>query len=336
MTLKTAGMQSITATDTVTSSITGKQTVGVTPTAAASLVVSGYPSPTTAGVSHTFTVRAKDAYGNIASGYTGTVTFTSSDAQAALPANYTFVAGDHGVHMFSATFKTAGTQSLTATDTVTSSITGTQSGIRVNAAAASVLVVSGFPSPIAHGTSGTFTVTVEDAYGNVATNYHGTVKFSSSDTAASLPANYTFTATDAGVHTFTATLNTVGTQSITATDTVTSSITGTQSGIQVTAAAVERLFSELPPGSAEVDDLPELLDNSEAVEQLSVALIGPSASADLFVDEGYMEIRERWEAGSQSALGAAVGVLSLYWHGPRTRRAEPQGEVKGQKPAATV
>jgi len=48
-----------------------------------------------------------------------------------LPANYTFVAADNGVHVFSATLKTAGTQSLTATDTVTASITGTQSGINV-------------------------------------------------------------------------------------------------------------------------------------------------------------------------------------------------------------
>jgi hypothetical protein len=297
------------------------------------LTVSGYPSPTTAGVSHTFTVRAKDAYGNIATGYTGTVTFTSSDPQAVLPANYTFVSGDHGVHTFSATLKTAGTQSITATDTVTSSITGTQSGITVNAAAASILVVTGFPSPIAHGTSGTFTVTVEDAYGNVATGYHGTVKFSSSDTAASLPANYTFTSTDAGVHTFTATLNTVGTQSITATDTVTSSITGTQSGISVTAASVERLFRDWSPGSAEVDDLPELLDNPEAAEQLAIALISPSDSAGVIADQASAENRERWGAGSQSALGAAVAVLSLHWQDRTARQTEPKRKLKGQKPS---
>src|SRR5262249_4691755 len=42
---------------------------------------------------------------------------------------------DNGVHSFSATFKTAGTYSLSATDIATSSITGTQSSITVNAAA---------------------------------------------------------------------------------------------------------------------------------------------------------------------------------------------------------
>ena len=69
-------------------------------------------------------MTARDAFGNTATGYTGTVHFTSSDAQATLPADYTFTAGDTGVHTFTATLKTAGTQSLTATDTVDSSITG--------------------------------------------------------------------------------------------------------------------------------------------------------------------------------------------------------------------
>ena len=59
------------------------------------------------------------------------------------------------------------------------------------------------------------------------------MQFSSSDPLASLPANYTFTATDAGVHTFSATLNTVGTESLTATDTLNSSITGIETGITV-------------------------------------------------------------------------------------------------------
>jgi hypothetical protein len=49
--------------------------------------------------------------------------------------------------------------------------------------------------------------------------YRGTVTFTSTDTAAVLPANYTFTAGDAGVHTFTGVvLNTTGAQTITARD----------------------------------------------------------------------------------------------------------------------
>src|SRR5262249_54182286 len=53
-----------------------------------------------------------------------------------------------------------------------------------------------------------------------------TAHFTSSDGAAALPADYAFTAADAGAHTFSVTLNTAGTQTITATD---GSITGAAS-----------------------------------------------------------------------------------------------------------
>jgi hypothetical protein len=236
-TLKTAGTQSLTATDTATSSITGTQS-GIVVSAAAfsTLSVTGYPSPVVAGTSNSFNLAAKDAYGNSITGYTGTVHFTGSDAQAALPADYTFVAGDNGAHAFSATLKTAGTQSLTATD-AGASVTGTQSGIVVNPAAATTLVVAGYPSPVTAGTSNGFTLTAKDAFGNTATGYAGSVHFTSSDAQATLPSNYAFTPADNGAHAFNATLNTAGAQSLTATDTVTSTLTGTQSGIVVNPGA---------------------------------------------------------------------------------------------------
>ena len=74
------------------------------------------------------------------------------------------------------------------------------------------------------------TLTVEDAYGNVVTGYVGTVHFSSSDSTAMLPANYTFTASDAGVHTFTGlVLHKKGKQTLTVTDTQNSALTATDS-----------------------------------------------------------------------------------------------------------
>ncbi len=177
-----------------------------------------------------------DAFGNVATGYTGTVHFTSSDAQAVLPANYTFTGGDAGAHTFSVTLKTAGTQSITATDTVTGTITGVQSGITVNPAGRPAAPSRASPAPTTAGAAHNVTVTAHDAFGNVATGYTGTVTFTSSDGQAVLPANYTFTGGDAGVHTFSVTLKTAGTQSITATDTVTGTITGTQSAITVNPA----------------------------------------------------------------------------------------------------
>lgn len=57
-------------------------------------------------------------------GYTGTVHFTSSDAQAILPADYTFVAADAGTHTFPITLNTLGDQTVTITDTHSSGFTG--------------------------------------------------------------------------------------------------------------------------------------------------------------------------------------------------------------------
>ena len=145
-----------------------------------------------------------------------------------IPAEHALL-GFAGVHAFSATFKTTGSQTLVATDTVTASLTDTKS-ITVNPAAAATFVVTALVTAIS-GTAFTFTVTAYDLYGNVATGYAGTVHFTSSDgdPAVVLPANYTFTSgpgLDNGVHAFSATLQTAGSQTITATDTVSSSITG--------------------------------------------------------------------------------------------------------------
>ena len=99
----TAGTQSITATDTVTSSVTCSQTVTVQAAAAATMTLSGYPTSTVAGVAHTMTTTLFDAFGNVATGYRGTVHFTSTDAQAGLPANYVYTSTDAGTHTFTLT-----------------------------------------------------------------------------------------------------------------------------------------------------------------------------------------------------------------------------------------
>jgi hypothetical protein len=236
VTIKTAGTQSVTATDTKTATIKGSQAgIVVNPAALKTLVVSGLTTPRTAGTAGSIRVTAVDAYGNRIHGYLGTVHFTSTDAKAKLPANYTFTAADAGTHVFSGNviLKTAGTQSVTATDTLTASIKGAQAGIVVNPAAVKTLVVSGLTTPRTKGVAGSLRVTAVDAYGNRVHSYLGTVHFTSTDAKAKLPANYKFTAADAGTHVFIVTLKTAGTRSVTATDKVTTTITGVQSGIVV-------------------------------------------------------------------------------------------------------
>ena len=243
VTLYTAGSQSINATDTTTSSITGSESnINVQAAAASTLEVGGFPSIATAGVAGKVSVTVYDAYGNVATGYTGTVAFSSSDSRAVLPAAYTFSGGDAGTHTFPVTFDTAGTQSIMATDTVATSLTDDENGIAVRPAAANTLAVASFPVADTAGTANNVTVTAYDAYGNLATGYTGTVAFSSSDGHALLPANFTFSAADAGTHTISVTLETAGMQSFTATDSSNSALNGSETGITVQPAALAKLL----------------------------------------------------------------------------------------------
>ena len=74
------------------------------------------PNGVTAGTAFTITVTAFDASDNVDTGYTGIVHFTSTDTGAILPSDYTFTAGDSGIHTFSVTLVTAGNQTITVTD----------------------------------------------------------------------------------------------------------------------------------------------------------------------------------------------------------------------------
>ncbi|MHB8466446.1 MAG: beta strand repeat-containing protein, partial [Acidimicrobiales bacterium] len=242
-TLKTAGGQTITGTDTVTSSITGtSNSITVAPGAATHLALSA-PMSATSGAAFNFTVTAKDAANNTATGYGGTVHFTTTDASHTLPANSTLT---NGTGTFMATLNTAGNQTITGTDTTTSSITGTSNTIAVGAGGATHLVLS-TPSSATAGTGFSFTVTAEDVANNVATGYGGTVHFTSTDAQASLPANSTLTN---GVGTFMATLKTAGNRTITGTDTTTSSIAGTSNTITVGPAAATHLSLSAPSNAS--------------------------------------------------------------------------------------
>src|SRR6266704_2095084 len=215
--------------------------MGAVGTATATHFTLAAPASATSGVAFSCTVTAQDQFNNPATGYSGTVHFTSSDGAATLPADSTLT---NGTGTFSATLKTAGSQTLTATDTVTASITGSAT-IAVNAGGATHFSVNA-PSSATAGAAFSFTVAALDASNNPATGYSGTVHFSSSDGAVTLPVDSTLSS---GTGTFSATLKTAGSRTITATDTVSSSITGTSGAITVSPAAATH-FTLAAPASA--------------------------------------------------------------------------------------
>jgi galactose oxidase-like protein/Kelch motif protein len=187
------------------------------------------PATATLGTSISFTVTALDASNNVVTNYAGTVHFTSTDAQAVLPGNTTLTNGGGN---FSATLNSSGSQTITATDTVSAAITGTSNAISVTASATHFSVT--VPGAAITGTAFSFTVTALDASNNTVTSYSGTVHFTSSDAQAVLPVNATLTN---GTGNFSATLKTSGSQTVTATDTVTAAITGISNAISVTGTA---------------------------------------------------------------------------------------------------
>jgi hypothetical protein len=134
VTLIKVGSQSVTATDTV-NPITGSATVQVAGAAATRMTVAA-PASAVAGSPVTVTVTLFDQYGNLATGYTGTVNFWSNDNLATLPANYAFATADAGSHAFSVVFRTTSSATfptyVSGQDTVRSSLNATSQGTVVS------------------------------------------------------------------------------------------------------------------------------------------------------------------------------------------------------------
>jgi hypothetical protein len=263
-TLQTLGSQTLTATDTANltgSAILNVEAVVVAPTTT-HFVISA-PGSTTAGLPIVFEVMAEDQFNNISTSYAGTVSLSSSDSGAAFSSSTSVLS--NGIGFFAATLKTAGNQVIIASDTATSSITGSSNAIAVSASAATHLVVtvapltsypglsSAYPTApgvansfAATGSPVVFTVEAEDWYGNVSPSYSGTVAFTASDTSSNavLPASSTLAG---GVGVFSATLATAGNQFITVTDTSSPGITGSSKAITVRGLVVTS-FSPTPSG----------------------------------------------------------------------------------------
>jgi hypothetical protein len=99
------------------------------PTATHFSLTSG--STATAGLPIQFTVTALDSGNATVTVYSDPVLFTSTDPSAALPADMTLT---NGTRVFRASLITVGLQTLTVSDPLSASITGTRGSITVSAA----------------------------------------------------------------------------------------------------------------------------------------------------------------------------------------------------------
>jgi uncharacterized repeat protein (TIGR01451 family) len=167
-----------------------------------------------AGTAFSFTVIALDASNSIDTGYAGAVHFTSTDAQAVLPADFTMA---NGTGTFSATLRTAGAQTITATDTVTAFITGTSNTITVGAVQATQAIASAvltvnhaaplFTPVTGSGGTGALSYSISPSLPSGLTMAAGTGAITGTPTVASSATTYAVTVTDAASATATATFS---------------------------------------------------------------------------------------------------------------------------------
>jgi hypothetical protein len=239
ITLKTAGTESLAISDTVAAGLSGSAAWVVSAAAANSCVASQAPATAPAGAVVGLTVATHDPFGNLATGYAGTVRLTATDGRANLPADVTYAPGDAGSHAFSVSLLTTGVQIVTATDLANAAITCSL-GVMITPAAPK-LVLS-VPANANAGYSVAVDVAVKDLFDNAIPNYTGTVTFASTDTGsgAATPAPITFTGSEGGTATTSATFVTIGTQTLSASD------AGTPQAAGTSAASVHGLVYTAP------------------------------------------------------------------------------------------
>ena len=216
----------ITITDNNESVSTATQTIQLQATSAlvytATLTL---PSTATAGATAAGSVVVQNPIAT----YTRTMTFTSTDPQAVLPPNHTFTLADNGALSVSVTFKTAGPQCLTVTDTVDPTVTSTACTNVVAAAASKIAVYTGNNQSGNVGTAYTqrLVALVTDAYGNPVGNQPVAFTINPNGAATGSFTNGGLTYSTTADNTGYATAQVVTTGSTVGTFTVTAALTGT-------------------------------------------------------------------------------------------------------------
>ncbi|NOK10547.1 lamin tail domain-containing protein [Corallococcus exercitus] len=173
---KTAGTQSLTATDTATPALTATVDADVRASTAASFELVASAGPFGAGQSLSYELVARDTYGNVAKDYASTVTFSSTDAQAVLPGAYTFTLLDEGRHTFNVELRTSGDQDVTVEDVANPSLTATRTYAIVPAAPNQLVFASAPTTGAVREDLVDIEVAVQDAYGNTVTSAQADVQ----------------------------------------------------------------------------------------------------------------------------------------------------------------
>ncbi len=220
VTLKTPGVRTISVRDLANLANGGQTTVAVTAQPATHLGVSGVPANWIAGATLPVRVEARDDCDTPDPSWSGSgsATLDIDDPQGTV-SGPTY---SNGAATFLVTLKTAGAHTLTANATIDSNPFQVTAPTTVVAGAVAKFNVS-LPGSARKGAGVTFQASAEDAFGNAATSYAGTVDVTSSDAAAiHAPSLLFFSGQVTGLIVF----ETLGSQTLTITDAFGSNATG--------------------------------------------------------------------------------------------------------------
>jgi hypothetical protein len=252
-TLRTAGSRTIGATDRVAYSISGASgPIAVVPAAPIGLSFRQSPGGGVAGAAFPVQpiVAVRDSFGNTVTTATTAISLelaTASGSGSLSCSGGTSATTSSGSAWFAGcSVSEAGTYQVGASAPGFPTIWSYLFTI-TPAAAASHFVFSA-PPTASTGVATNVIAWATRADGFVDNSYRGTVHVSSSDGAADLPADYTFTATDAGTHTFSMTFATAGLQTVTLADVAHPAVTSTSLPISVAAAGVPTISVSASPG----------------------------------------------------------------------------------------
>ncbi len=223
------------------------------PGGAVSYQITGLPASAQAGSPLTVTITALNSSGGTATGYDGTAAFTSTDPRAVLPPNTAFTAGV--ASNVPVTFRTAGVQSLTASDTGAPALLSGSASTTLTAGPAAGLAFTVEPSAAVAGTAITPDVKVGsvDAFGNpVMTGTHSvTLALSNNPGGGTLSGTTTVAAVN-GVATFSdLSLDKAGTGYILAASSA-GLTSATSSAFRIDPAAAARLAFITQPSNSSV------------------------------------------------------------------------------------
>lgn len=274
--------------------------------------VTFFQPTSTVAIANNVIVIAVDSSDNKVDSYTGTVTLTCSDPNALLPNIPLDIT--NGIASRTIYFGTAGTHTVTVTDTTESTITGTLDVI----VAPIYFSISVYPYSITAGESVNVTVTALDVSSNVLTDignsgYGKSIDFSSTDGEAVFPLQGSPCNLVNGTGVFNVTLNTVGSQTITAvnkgfplvnatTSTITVNLAATPTPTvspttEVTPTPTPTSQPTATPTSAPTQAAQTAVDNSLLIIIVIVAVIAVVAALS-----AVMFLRKRKSSGSASDL----------------------------------